>query len=186
MGTLRVISGSLKGRKLKTVKGITTRPTADRMREALFNIMASKIPGSVILDLYAGTGALGIEALSRGAKYSVFIENDKNALSTINENILLCQMSDKAKTIQWDIVKSLTCVESTTLLFDIVFMDPPYKKNVIKKTIENLKKTSSLKKSTDIIVEHSIEKELQNEISGYEVFDQRKYGKTAFSFLRIK
>ena len=95
-------------------------------------------------------------------------------------------MSDKAKTIQWDIVKSLTCVESTTLLFDIVFMDPPYKKNVTKKTIENLKKTNALKKSTDIIVEHASDKEFQNEISGYDVFDQRKYGRTAFSFLRMK
>jgi 16S rRNA (guanine966-N2)-methyltransferase len=186
MGMLRVISGSCKGRKLKTVKGVTTRPTADRMREALFNIMASKIPGAVILDLFAGTGALGIEALSRGAKYSVFIEKDKNALSTINENILLCQMSDKAKTIQWDIVKNLACIESTTLLFDIVFMDPPYKKNVIKKTIDNLRKTNSLKKNTDIIVEHASEKELQCEASGYEIVDQRTYGRTAFSFLRVK
>lgn len=181
-----MISGSCRGRKLKTVKGKTTRPTADRMREALFNILASKIPNAVILDLFAGTGALGIEALSRGAKYSVFIENDRRALSTIKENILLCQMGDKSATIQWDIVKNLTCIEPTARLFDIVFMDPPYKKDIIPKTIENLKNTNALKKSTDIIVEHASEKALPSEISGYDVVDKRKYGNTAFSFLRLK
>jgi len=185
MGGLRVIGGICKGRKLKSVRGITTRPTADRMRESLFNIIASKIPDAMILDLFAGTGALGIEALSRGAKYSVFIENNNNALSIINENILLCQMSEKAKTIQWDIVKNLKCIESANPPFDIVFIDPPYKKKIIKKTIENLRKTDSLKKKTDIIVEHSSEEVLQEEFTGYRILDQRKYGKTTFSFLRI-
>ena len=186
MGMLRVISGSCRGRKLKTVKGKTTRPTADRMREALFNILALKIPDAVILDLFAGTGALGIEALSRGAKHTVFIEKDKNALQTIKENILLCQMGDKSTTIQWDIVKSLGCIDSTTLLFDIVFMDPPYKKDIIPKTIENLINTNTLKKSADIVVEHDSEKEMPNDILGYGVIDKRTYGNTAFSFLRLK
>ena len=185
MGMLRVISGSCKGRKLKTVKGKTTRPTADRMREALFNILALKIPDAVVLDLFAGTGALGIEALSRGAKYSVFIENDRHAVSTIKENILLCQMGDKSKTIQWDIVNNLACIASTGLLFDIVFMDPPYRKDIIPATIHNLVNTNTMKKSTDIIVEHAGEKELPRDILGYGVVDKRRYGNTAFSFLRL-
>ncbi len=182
---LRVISGVCKGRKLKSVRGIKTRPTADRVKESLFNIIALKIPDAMVLDLFAGTGALGIEALSRGAKYAVFIESNKKALSVINENILLCQMSGKAKTIQWDIAKNLNCIDSTNPPFDIVFMDPPYKENVITKTIDNLRKTGALKKETDIIFEHSAEEILQEEVTRYRILDQRQYGKTAFSFLRI-
>lgn len=184
MSGLRVISGICKGRKLKTVHGMQTRPTADRMRESLFNILGPKLVEAVVLDLFAGTGALGIEALSRGARYAVFVERRQQAVSVIRENLITCRMTDKARIIQWDVAKNLKCLESVTARFDMVFMDPPYQQNLLYAALDSLRKTASLHAETTIVIEHAADDTLQTNGAGYTMLDQRQYGNTAFSFLR--
>ena len=135
---LRIIGGELKGKKLYTIPGTLIRPTADRLRESIFNILSYLVKEAVVLDLFAGTGALGIEALSRGADSAVFIDNNKKALSVIERNIQSCAVDNRSQIIRWDIVKNLNCINSVDSKFNLVFMDPPYNKGMIKPTLNNL------------------------------------------------
>jgi len=183
---MRIIAGNLKGRKLSSIRGNTIRPTSDRMREALFNIVSDRIRGAVVLELFAGTGALGIEALSRGAESVVFIDKYKDALLTINKNIQTCKLEDKTKIINWDIAKNLNCLAPYQSCFNIVFMDPPYNKNLIKPALQNIYKSSSLASQVLIVIEHSQEEPIPENISGFNIFDQRKYGKSFVSFIYFK
>jgi 16S rRNA (guanine966-N2)-methyltransferase len=181
---LRIISGDLKGKKLRSIKGTKTRPTSDRVRESIFNIIAFHIQDTCILDLYAGTGAFAIEALSRHAKYAVFIDISKSAVSIIRENIKSCNFEDRVKVIKWDIYKNLKCVEHSNPAFDLVFMDPPYDKNFLKPTLFNLHLSGCMGRGCSIIVEHSLLEPIPTEPTGFELTDQRKYGKTLVSFLK--
>ena len=135
---MRIIGGDLRGKKLHSIRGKKIRPTADRLRESIFNILGSRARHTVVLDLFAGTGALGLEALSRGADSAVFIENDKGALSLIERNIRSCNFHDKARTVKWDIKKNLNCIKLTRPTFGLVFMDPPYKGKAIRPSLLNL------------------------------------------------
>lgn len=180
---LRIIGGNFKGRKLCSVSGIITRPTADRLRESIFNILSFMIRGTVVLDLFAGTGAFGIEALSRGAEYVVFIDRYQHAISAIEKNIRSCGINNKTKTIKWDIIKNLNCIKSPQLLFNLVFMDPPYNKNMIGRTLCNLHLSNCLEKKAFIVVEHSLLEPIPENLLEFELVDQRKYGKTLVSFL---
>jgi 16S rRNA (guanine966-N2)-methyltransferase len=180
---LRIISGNLKGKRLYSVPGTITRPTADRLRESIFNIIAFKVRETVVLDLFAGTGAFGIEALSRGAELVVFIDRYQHAVSVIEKNISSCGITDRAKSIKWDIIKNLNCIKSAGLFFNLVFMDPPYNKNMIGKTLRNLHLSGSLEKDACIVVEHSLLEPIPDDLLEFELVDQRKYGKTLVSFL---
>jgi len=180
---LRIISGDLKGKKIRSIKGTKTRPTSDRLRESIFNIIAFNVQDACILDLFAGTGALAIEALSRGAKFAVFIDISKNAVSTIRENIKLCNLDDRVKVIKWDINKNLKCIEHSKPAFNLVFMDPPYDKNFLKPTLHNLHLSCCMEKGCLIIVEHSLHEPIPKDPAVFEITDQRKYGKTLVSFL---
>ena len=180
---MRIISGDLKGKKIRSIKGTKTRPTSDRLRESIFNIIAFNVQDACILDLFAGTGALAIEALSRGAKFAVFIDISKNAVSTIRENIKLCNLDDRVKVIKWDINKNLKCIEHSKPAFNLVFMDPPYDKNFLKPTLHNLHLSCCMEKGCLIIVEHSLREPIPKEPAIFEITDQRKYGKTLVSFL---
>ncbi len=180
---IRVISGEFRRKKLATIQGMKTRPTADRMRESLFNILSHKVKGSRVLDLFAGTGALGIEALSRGAVYAVFIDNYKPALRIIEKNIISCNLETRSEIFNWNISKNLNCLESASPPFNLVFMDPPYNTGVIKKTLLNLHCSNALENSALVIVEHSpLEPVAVNNFT-FEILEQRRYGKTVFSFL---
>jgi len=182
---LRIIGGEKKGKKLLSVKGMKTRPTADRMREALFNILSAEIAGSTVLDLYAGTGALGIEALSRGASFAVFVDKDGDALSVIEKNLRSCGFEDRSKTFRRDILINLKWPRTVSKPFDLVFMDPPYEKDCIYPSLVNLKQSSVLKKDSIIIVEHSPREPAPIDLFGFEIFDQRRYGRTLFSFFHF-
>jgi 16S rRNA (guanine966-N2)-methyltransferase len=182
---LRVIGGQQRGRKLLTVKGMDTRPTAGRMRESLFNILAARVIGSYTLDLFAGTGAFGIEALSRGAATAVFIDKEKAALSIIGKNIEACGLGEQSKVIKWNILTNLKCLESRMPPFDLVFMDPPYDTNCVHKALVNLYHSNSLKHGATVIVEHSPKEQVPQNLFGFEIIDQRKYGRTFFSFLHF-
>lgn len=180
---LRIIGGALKGRKLYSVRDTSIRPTADRLRESIFNILSRRVLDAVVLDLYAGTGALGIEALSRGAESVVFIDNRKTALSVLRRNIDSCMLDQKADIVKWNIRQNLNCMKSKKQNFDLIFLDPPYDKNLIKPTLLNLDKSHSLKKGACIVVEHSLYEPIPTDLFTFDLLDQRKYGKTLVSFL---
>jgi len=181
--SLRIISGSLRGKKLHTVRGMKVRPTADRLRESIFNILSSRIHKAVVLDLFAGTGAFGIEAISRGAEYAVFIDNSREALSVIARNIEACAFSNRTKIVKWDIERNLNCIKSFNQAFNLVFIDPPYNQNIINPSLSNLFKSGSLATGACVVLEHSAAEPLPADLGAFEIEDQRKYGKTLVSFL---
>lgn len=181
--SLRIIAGELKGRRLRSVRGTQTRPTADRVREAIFNILAFQIQDSIVLDLFAGTGAFGIEALSRGAVSAFFIDNDSDSISVIRENIKHLSLEDATKILRWNPTISLTCLNSLQSTFNLIFMDPPYNQNMIAPTLFNLHTSQSMEKGACVVVEHSyLEPVLKGQLP-FEISDQRRYGKTLVSFL---
>ena len=180
---MRIISGRLKGKKLYSIQGVTIRPTADRLRESIFNILSSRVHKAVVLDLFAGTGALGIEALSRGAESAVFVDNDPGALSAIKRNVTSCSLDKHAHIIKWDIKKNLNCLKFTRGAFNLVFLDPPYNQNMVKHALFNLEHTRSLEKGARIVVEHSFLEPIPDDLFIFEISDQRRYGKTLVSFL---
>jgi 16S rRNA (guanine966-N2)-methyltransferase len=180
---LRIIGGALKGKKLYSVRDQSIRPTADRLREAIFNILSHRVLDAVVLDLFSGTGALGIEALSRGAESVLFVDNSKRALSVLRRNIESCMLDQKTKIIKWNIRQNLNCIRSNQPTFDLVFFDPPYNKDLIKPSLFNLDQSNSLKDGACIVIEHSLLEPIPKDLISFDLKDQRKYGKTLVSFL---
>jgi 16S rRNA (guanine966-N2)-methyltransferase len=181
---LRIITGDLKGRKLRSVRGTKTRPTANRIREAIFNILASRIRGAMVLDLFAGTGAFGFEALSRGAEAAVFVDYAAESIAVLKENAASLFPQRQIQIIRWDLTRNLNCLRPLQPDFNLIFMDPPYNKNMIAPTLHNLHIGQSLEKGARIVVEHSrLETVLDGQLP-FKLTDQRKYGKTLVSFLR--
>ena len=183
---MRIIGGELKGRKLHPINGRFIRPTSDRLRESLFSILSDQVTNSVVLDLFAGTGALGIEAISRGAEFAVFLDKYKSALSVLERNIRLCALEGKTKVIQWDIIRNLNCIRSIhcPCKFNLVFMDPPYNKNAMKPVLYNLQRCQCLEHNASVVVEHSILEPVPEDHKAFCIRDQRRYGKTLVSFLQ--
>lgn len=179
---MRVISGSLKGRRLVSPTGQATRPTADRIKESVFNILASSIVNRRALDLFAGTGALGIEALSRGAASAVFIDQAKPALDALRRNIGNLGLEDRSRIIRWDIRKNLNCLASSPP-FDLVFMDPPYATGAVTPALKSLIACGALETSARIVIEHSDREIIAPRMDPLTLIDQRRFGKTLVSFL---
>ena len=180
--SLRIIAGALKGKKLYSVEGTKTRPTSDRVREAIFNIISMRIGGAEVLDLFAGTGAYGLEALSRGAGRAVFADVDRDAILTLKRNIQACRLQAKTKIFQWDIKKSLNRLKTIAPAFNLVFMDPPYDQNLIRPGLENLLACECLAKGACIVIEHGSRESLPESQDLIQLTDQRRYGKTIVSF----
>jgi 16S rRNA (guanine966-N2)-methyltransferase len=183
---LRVISGQLKGRKLRSVGGTKTRPTADRIREAIFSILSDRLPGANVLDLFAGTGAFGIEALSRGALAAVFVDIDNDAIAVLRQNVKNILLENRTKIIQWDITQNLECLRSFQSAFNLIFMDPPYRQQMIAPTLINLHSSQCLRAGACIIVEHTRQEQIPVIPRQYAITDQRRYGKTIISFLNYE
>ncbi len=181
--TIRIIGGELKGRKLVTVPGRQTRPTADRVRESMFNILGDRVRGALVLDLFAGTGAMGIEALSRGAESVLFADNAKRALTALEKNVKVCSLERRAKIIKWDILKNLNIATAFQHAFNLVFIDPPYNKNMIQSTLSNLDKSQCIEKGACVAIEHSAQESIPEKDQRFKISDQRRYGKTLVSFL---
>ena len=181
--TIRIIGGELKGRKLVTVPGAQTRPTADRVRESIFSILADRVSNAVVLDLFAGTGAMGIEALSRGAESVLFADNDKSALLALEKNINTCSLESRVQIIKWNILKNLNITSVFQHTFNLVFIDPPYRQNLIRSTLFNLAKSQCLQNGACIAIEHSPQEPIEEHLERFKISDQRQYGKTLVSFL---
>lgn len=153
---MRVIAGSARRLLLKTPLGDNTRPTTDRIKETLFNMLQNDVPGSYFLDLFAGSGQIGLEAVSRGARYAVFVENNKKACACIEDNIHFTKFDRETKLLQSDVISAIRSMEGK-YKFDVIFMDPPYKHEYEKEVLECLKDSSILKEDTLIVVEASLD-----------------------------
>lgn len=179
---MRIIGGKFKKKKLISVQGLNTRPTSDRLRETLFNIISHRVLDAAVLDLFAGTGAFGIEALSRGASTAFFVERHPEAVTVIKKNIAACSFEKSSGVSRWDVSKNLNCLKGKGP-FGLVFMDPPYEKGLIPVALNHLKKSLSLKEQAILIAEHSVSEEIDSLPEGFSITDQRVYGKTTVSFL---
>lgn len=180
---MRVIAGEYKGRRLATVTTRGIRPTSDRVREALFSILGDRIAGARVLDLFAGTGALGLEALSRGAVHAIFMEMSTSACDLIRENIRRCHAEEKTRILCRDISAPLSPDNIAPHRFSLVFMDPPYGTALLEKALTAPELPRMLTPDGMVIAEHSIREPLPENITGLDIKDQRKYGKTLISFL---
>lgn len=171
---LRVISGKARNLKLVTPAGMATRPTTDRIKETLFNMLQCDVPGSVFIDFYAGSGSIGIEALSRGAKHAYFIDNGKEAVKCIVENLNHTHLADDATVLSDDAVTSLYRIKESHA--DIIFMDPPYDQGFEKTLLSALRQMPYVDKDTIIIVESKIETDFSYVSDlGYEIEKEKKY-----------
>lgn len=179
---LRIVAGLLKGRKLKTAKGLRIRPTADKIKEALFNILGDRVFNSNFLDLFAGTGNVGIEAFSRGAQKVTFIDNNLASIRLIEENINLCNLADKSRIIKSDYFKAIKKLSKQNEKFDIIFADPPYNTALAKNCLQYLEEIDIGISNCLIIVEHYHKKKLLSEVGKFRLIKQRNFGETILSF----
>ena len=180
---MRVISGTLKGKKLFSVKGLSLRPTSDRVRESVFDILQGSIEGRRVLDLFAGTGAMGIEALSRGARAAVFIENHPGSLDALKRNLAACRLEGVSEVLAKEAEGGLRFLEGRGGNFEVIFLDPPYGKGLASKTVAMLAGSPLLNPETLIVAEHSAAEEIA-EVFPLERVDFRTYGRTRISFFR--
>lgn len=183
---MRVISGKSRGKKLVSLEGDSTRPTLDRVKEALFNKIQFNIQNATVLDLFAGSGALGIETLSRGAKEVVFCDKEPAAIKIIKQNVTNTNNLEKSIIINKDYNEVLEKLSNQNKKFDIIFLDPPYKTNLAIESLQKIIMSNLLTKDGTIIIEtDDINKENEIlEIEGIEILDKRKYGSIWLIFIR--
>lgn len=178
---MRVITGKARGVQLKTPEGILTRPTTDRVKEALFSIIQFEIPGKRVLDLFGGTGQLGIEALSRGADRAVFVDTQEAACRLIRENLRRTRLEGEGRVIRADYLEYLSrCREA----FDIIFLDPPYAEVFLENALKRITEIDILQSGGIIVAERPVGKELPCAFPGYTRSKDYKYGKTLIAIYR--
>ena len=178
---MRVITGKARGVQLKTPDGMQTRPTTDRVKEALFSIINFDLPGAQVLDLFGGTGQLGIEALSRGAKSAVFVDQSEQACKLIRENLKRTKLESDAKVIRSDYLDYLNrCREQ----YNIIFLDPPYAEVFLENAIKRITEIDILQSDGIIVAERPLGKELPWEFEGYTRSKDYKYGKVLLTIYR--
>ena len=183
---MRIIAGTARSLPLRCPEGLDTRPTSDQIKETLFNMLQQDVTGCYFLDLFAGSGQIGLESLSRGGEYSVFVENNRKAAKCIEENIQFTKFDKNARLITSDVVSALYTLEGK-YKFDIIFMDPPYNKELEKEVLTYLSTSSLLKPDTKIIVEASVETSFEYvETLGFEITKYKKYKSNVHVFLSRK
>ena len=178
---MRVISGKARGVNLKTPAGTATRPTADRVKEAVFSIIQFDLPGATVLDLFGGTGQLGIEALSRGAKNAVFVDERDDACKLIRENLKRTKLEGEGRIIRSDYSAFL---KSTSQKFDIIFLDPPYAEVFLENSLNLITQIDILQSGGIIVTERPVEKELLLDFTCYNRSKDYKYGNTLITLFR--
>ena len=181
---MRVIAGSARSLPLKTIKGLETRPTTDRIKETLFNMISAYLADCRFLDIFSGSGAIGIEALSRGADSCVFIENNREAVQCIRENLAFTRLEEKARILNWDAKSALLSLRNEAP-FSIVFMDPPYDSNLEDSLFSCLADLSLIDEDSLIIVEAKLSKCFDfTEDFGFEVTREKCYKTNKHVFLK--
>lgn len=180
---MRIISGTSKGRKLVTPRSQSLRPTSDRVKESIFNILQDDIVGKVVLDLFAGTGNLGIEALSRGAKKTIFVEKGRQALRLIQRNLTQFGLEERSEILPKDANRAIGILKQRGESFDLILMDPPYEKGLIQKTLMKLNSYPIYHKDSILVIEHDRREPLSTVMDGWNLIRQRRIGDTLISFL---
>ena len=178
---MRVISGKARGVPLKTPDGIKTRPTADRVKEAMFSIIQFDLPAAKVLDLFGGTGQLGIEALSRGAMDAVFVDAADSACKLIKENLRRTKMESQARVIRADYLDYLS---RSTEKFDIILLDPPYAEVFLENSLKKISEIDILQSGGIIVAERPVEKALECVFDGFSRSKDYKYGNTLLTIFR--
>ncbi|NLP15451.1 MAG: 16S rRNA (guanine(966)-N(2))-methyltransferase RsmD [Clostridiales bacterium] len=183
---MRVIAGKARRLNLKTPEGYETRPTTDKIKETLFNILGPYLADADFLDLCSGSGAIGIEALSRGAKYAAFVENDKAALDCIRYNLKFTKLDSQAEVYPMGVLEAIRALEIKGKVFDIVFMDPPYNSNLERDILFNLQKSNIIYCDTIIVVEASKQTSFEFlKETNFRQFKKKEYKSNQHVFLEI-
>ena len=184
---MRVIAGSARHLKLKTIEGMGTRPTTDRIKETLFNMLSFYVEDSRFLDLFSGSGGIGIEALSRGAKQAVFVEQNKKAVACIKENLMHTHLNDKAVVMSKDVMTALRLLDDEKQTFDYIFMDPPYGKLLEKEAVLYLDDSSLCDEDTTIIIESDLDTDFSWVMdTGFGITREKIYKTNKHIFLQKK
>jgi len=184
---MRVIAGKAKRLKLRTIEGLDIRPTTDRIKETLFNMLNPRLADCDFLDLFSGSGAIGIEALSRGAKSAVFVENNRAAVECIKANLNTTGLTAVAQILVLDAMSSLRALETQGKVFDIIFMDPPYNQLLEKLVLESLQNSNIIYCNTIIIVEASLETSFEYlENTKFEIYKQKDYKTNKHLFIKMR
>ena len=183
---MRIISGKARGTKLSTLDGTATRPTLDRVKESLFNIIQNDIEDSTVLDLFSGSGAIGLEFLSRGAKRAVLCDSSKDAIKIIKQNVQKTHFEEKVEVYNMEFTKLVERLQNQK--FDIIYIDPPYATDFIKISLEKIIEYELVNENTKIIVETDDETRILNQIEkmDVEITDKRKYGRATIIFLKYR
>lgn len=183
---MRVIAGKARRRNLVCPSGNNTRPTTDRIKETLFNILQTEVPDARFLDLFSGSGGIGIEALSRGSKQCVFVENGKEAVACIKTNLKNTKLSEQSQVMAMDVMQALRRLDALGQPFDLIFMDPPYRKEFEAKVIPFLLQSSLVQEGTLIVVETSLDTDVSY-MEGYSCQVERikDYKTNRHVFLRV-
>ncbi|AGL02215.1 16S rRNA (guanine(966)-N(2))-methyltransferase RsmD [Desulfoscipio gibsoniae] len=182
---MRVIAGTAKKRKLKSPGKLPVRPTADRVKESLFNIIGSRLPDSYFADLYAGTGGVGIEALSRGAAKVLFVEKDSRVMRILQDNLAITGLGGDAEVILGDVQAAIDIAMRKQLTFDIVFADPPYRQGLAVGVLNILNKYPILRLNGVIVLEIGADEDMPDQAGKYQLWRRVKYGDTALVFYQF-
>ena len=182
---MRVVAGSAKGRKLHTIKGLAVRPTADKVKQAIFNTLEPEWTGKRVLDLFAGTGGLGIEALSRGAEFAVFVDESRKAEAAIRRNITDCELGTRADVFKLRFTVALERLKSRGDRFNVVFLDPPYGKDAVYHALQEIVAVDILAEQAVIVAEHAKGDKVRPDVLGLRLTDSRHYGSTTVSYIGI-
>ena len=184
---MRVIAGSARRIQLRTPEGLGTRPTTDRIKETLFNMLQPELADCRFLDMFSGSGGIGIEALSRGAGCAVFVENNKEALECIRENLKKTRLDGQATVISSDYLSALQSLNQRGECFDIIFMDPPYRMDYEKKALEYMVNSSLIHEDSLIIFEAALETSIDDlEEMGYSIYKVKEYKTNKHIFVTLK
>ena len=178
---MRIITGDFKGRRLEMPENYNIRPTTEKVKEAVFSIIAGNLEDAVCVDLFAGTGNLGLEALSRGAKKCYFGDNSRESLDLIKRNIAMCRAEDRSRVMPGDFEKVLARLGEKDEKIDIFFLDPPYREGLYDKCFELIREYDLLAEEGIIIAEHNVKDVLCEEICGFQLIKERTYGTVAIT-----
>jgi 16S rRNA (guanine(966)-N(2))-methyltransferase RsmD len=182
---MRVIAGRLRGASLRVPRGTAVRPTYDRVRESVFSILEPHLNDAVVLDLFAGSGCLGIESLSRGAASATFVEIDRAVLAVVAENVDRLGLSKESRLLRGDGLEAIEGALSGDV-FDLIFVDPPYSSGLAERSLELLGASGLLAGSAVVVVEHGTEEELPEAAGGLSRFRRKRYGGTTVDFYEAR
>jgi 16S rRNA (guanine966-N2)-methyltransferase len=180
---MRIIAGKYRGRRLHVPKGLDVRPTADRIKEAVFSILTPRLQGADVMDIFAGAGALGLEALSRGARRCVFVDSDPRSIETVRRNAETVGVLDAVRIIRADVARGPSPLSDLEGGFDLIFLDPPYGTGLAAQALALVDRAGLAAENALAVVEHARTEDLAGTPAGWTVQDVRTYGRTRISFL---